>query len=377
MQITHAELIGLTPQQALIDTARWYLQLDDMQDNQVLENQLHNGHESAENILPVTFLEATAAPQPAPGGGSAAALAGALAAALAEMVAGLTIGRKKYAEVAGSAAAIGEEAGALRRALTAAIADDAAAFEAVMAAYRLQEGSPERKAAAVETATYQAAEVPLRVAALAVQAAQLAEEMARVGNVNAATDAAAAALLARAAVEAAVLNVRVNAPSLKDESTADKFRAVQTTDLKRKSGRWSRRQRPWPRNAEATSYVVAELPHRHSGAYHVGPGNRLPVRSGQRGRRGASRGSVTQAARQYPARRWPAPSCPSRTATAPSPWKCRRLLCRPRRNGRAPAGTGSASQGGGDGSACSNGNAIPNAPAAHLHSTRPARHVAQ
>jgi glutamate formiminotransferase/formiminotetrahydrofolate cyclodeaminase len=224
LQITHAELIGLTPQQALIDTARWYLQLDGMQDSQVLENQLQNGDESDENILPVAFLEATAAPQPAPGGGSAAALAGALAAALAEMVAGLTIGRKKYADAAERAAAIAEEAGALRRALTAAIAEDAAAFDAVMAAYRLQDASPERKAAAVETATRQAGEVPLRVAALAVQAAQLAEEMARLGNVNAATDAAAAALLARAAVEAAVLNVRVNAAGLKNEATAAQLR---------------------------------------------------------------------------------------------------------------------------------------------------------
>ena len=225
LQITHAELIGLMPQQALIDTARWYLQLDDMQDNQVLENQLHNGEDDAADYLPRNFLEATAAAQPAPGGGSAAALAGALAAALAEMVAGLTIGRKKYAAVAGQAQALGEEANSLRQALTEAIADDAAAFEAVMAAHRLQDVEPARKEAAVAAATRGAAVVPLRVAELALQAAQLAETLARIGNVNAATDAAAAVYLARAAVEAAALNVRVNAANLPDTAVADKFRA--------------------------------------------------------------------------------------------------------------------------------------------------------
>lgn len=224
LQITHAELIGLTPQQALIDTARWYLQLDEMQDSQVLENQLQNSEEDAESILPVAFLEATAAPTPAPGGGSAAALAGALAAALAEMVAGLTSGRKKYAAVAEQARAGGEEASALRRALTAAIAEDAAAFEAVMEAYRLPDADAAQRSAAIAAATLGAAEVPLRVAELALQAALLAEQMARLGNVNAATDAAAAALLARAAVEAAALNVRVNAASLQDTAAADRLR---------------------------------------------------------------------------------------------------------------------------------------------------------
>ncbi len=220
LQITHAELIGLTPQQALIDTARWYLQLDDMQDSQVLENQLVGEGVTGQALLPLAFLEATAAPTAVPGGGSVAALAGALAAALAEMVAGLTTGRKKYADVADKAGAIGEKAGALRATLTAAISEDAAAFEAVMAAYRLQDVTPAAKSAAIEAALLAAAEVPLRVADLARQTAELTEEIAGIGNVNAVTDAAAAAYLARAAADAAGLNVRVNAASLQDRDTA-------------------------------------------------------------------------------------------------------------------------------------------------------------
>jgi glutamate formiminotransferase/formiminotetrahydrofolate cyclodeaminase len=39
-RIAFAELVGMIPQQALIDAARWYLQLDRMSDEQILENRL-------------------------------------------------------------------------------------------------------------------------------------------------------------------------------------------------------------------------------------------------------------------------------------------------------------------------------------------------
>ncbi len=223
LAITKAELIGLTPQQALVDAARWYLQLDDMKDDQILENRLPEEEEEA-GILPDTFIEATASARPTPGGGSAAALAGALAAALAQMVAGLTTGRKKYADVAGEAESIRRQAASLRRRLTETISEDVAAFEAVMAAYRRKDLDEEQKALAVEQATLSAARVPLEVAQLSLEAAELAAQIARIGNVNAATDAAAGALLAQAAVGTAALNVKVNAAALNDELQADILR---------------------------------------------------------------------------------------------------------------------------------------------------------
>jgi glutamate formiminotransferase/formiminotetrahydrofolate cyclodeaminase len=222
LTITSAELIGLTPQQALVDAARWYLQLDDMQESQILEYRLNE--EADEDVSLETFIEATAEATPTPGGGSAAALAGALAAALTEMVAGLTTGRKKYADVNDEAERIKQEAAHLRRRLTDAIAEDAAAFEAVMAAYRRQEITEEEKASAVELATYQAALVPLKVAEMSLESAELAAQIARIGNVNAATDAAAGALMAQAAVGAAALNVKVNASALQDKAQADYLR---------------------------------------------------------------------------------------------------------------------------------------------------------
>ncbi|MFN2181091.1 MAG: cyclodeaminase/cyclohydrolase family protein, partial [Candidatus Promineifilaceae bacterium] len=205
-----------------VDAARWYLQLDDMKDDQILENRLHKEEENG--MLPDAFIEATASAAPTPGGGSAAALAGALAAALAQMVAGLTTGRKKYADVAGEAEAIRTQAASLRRRLTETIAEDVAAFEAVIAAYRRKDLNEEQKALAVEQATLTAARVPLEVAELSLEAARLSAQIARIGNINAATDAAAGALLAQAAVGTAALNVKVNAASLRDQVQADILR---------------------------------------------------------------------------------------------------------------------------------------------------------
>ena len=193
-----------------------------MQESQILEYRL--AEEADIEVSPDAFIEAMADPTPTPGGGSAAALAGALSAALTQMVAGLTTGRKKYADVNDEAEMIKQQAAQLRRRLTDAIAEDAAAFEAVMAAFRQKDLTEEEKANAVELATYQAALVPLKVAELSLESAELAAEIARIGNVNAATDAAAGALLARAAVGVAALNVKVNASALQDQAQGDLLR---------------------------------------------------------------------------------------------------------------------------------------------------------
>ena len=137
-----------------------------------------------------------AASTPTPGGGSVAALVGALAAALAQMAAGLTVGRKKYADVGEQAGRILDEAEAIRRELVAAIEEDAASFEAILAVVRNKEMGEADKAAALEAATIHAGEVPLRVARRSRDAARLAQTIAAIGNVNAATDAAVGTIMA-------------------------------------------------------------------------------------------------------------------------------------------------------------------------------------
>lgn len=221
LSITKAELIGLAPEKALLAAAQWYLQIDDLQDDQILEIQL--AEENEKDFTPTNFLEATAGNTPTPGGGSTAALAGALAAALAGMVANLTTGRKKYAEVEDQVQGVLARVGPLRQALTAAIAEDSSAFEKLMAVWRDKSLDEEAKAAAVEQATQYAGEVPLKVARLSLEAAQQAAIVAELGNANAVTDAAAGTVMARAAVQIAAMNVKINAVGLKNQQLAQSW----------------------------------------------------------------------------------------------------------------------------------------------------------
>ena len=227
LMITRAELVGLIPQKALLESAKWYLQIDDLQEEQVLELRLQTSTPPGEGTTvddglsqPGRFVDAVAASTPTPGGGSVAALVGALAAALTQMAAGLTVGRKRYLDVSEQSGQILDSAEAIRRELTAAIVEDAASFEAILAVVRNKELGEEEKAAAMEAATIHAGEVPLRVARLSRDAAKLATTITAIGNVNAATDAAVGAIMARAAVHGAGLNVKVNGAGLKDREKA-------------------------------------------------------------------------------------------------------------------------------------------------------------
>lgn len=218
--IDHSELVGLIPQEALVEAARWYLQLDQFEPEQILEQRLAQA--LAEEHEP-DFLDALADATPTPGGGSAAAYSGAAAAGLVEMVARLTIGKKKYAQVEAQMLAVLEEAERLRADLTEAIREDAAAFEAVMAAFRLPKDTSEQqdqRSAAVERAMLAAAQAPLRVAHKAVRILELAEQVVRMGNLNAISDGATAAALAIAALTGSGYNVRINAIELKDQAAA-------------------------------------------------------------------------------------------------------------------------------------------------------------
>jgi glutamate formiminotransferase/formiminotetrahydrofolate cyclodeaminase len=219
--IHHSELVGLIPQAALVDAAQWYMQLDQFEPDQILESRLYEALSGVSEQEP--FLDSLAAGAATPGGGSAAAHAGAMAAALVGMVARLTLGKVRYAEVEDRMQEIAERADKLRGELQLAERRDAQAFEAVMDAYRMPKESHEEqqaRAQAVERATHQAAAVPLQVARWSVEALELAAEVCASGNVNAATDAASGAAMAQAALTASGLNVRVNAGSVQDHEAA-------------------------------------------------------------------------------------------------------------------------------------------------------------
>jgi glutamate formiminotransferase/formiminotetrahydrofolate cyclodeaminase len=215
--IHHSELIGLIPQRALIDAAVWYLQLDAFQPDQVLENRLYSLLSSSSQPAWTSFLDSLAAPTPTPGGGSAAAAAAAMGAALVAMVAGLTLGKKKYAAVEEEMRSIQQQARELQQTLSQAVQEDAQAFEAILAAMRLPKETPAEAAArqqAMENATLQATRVPLETARRALRVMELARIAVEKGNLNAITDAATGFQLAQAALRAAACNVRVNLAAL-------------------------------------------------------------------------------------------------------------------------------------------------------------------
>jgi glutamate formiminotransferase / formiminotetrahydrofolate cyclodeaminase len=224
--IHHSELVGLIPQEALVDAAVWYTQLDAFDKEQVLETRLVDSSTAAPQPKPVSFLEELAAPTAAPGGGSASAYAGAMGAGLVAMVAGLTIGKKKYAEVEAQMQAIRVMAESLRKALTQAVDDDSSAFEAVMGAFRLPKGTEEeqtKRNATIHLATLNAARVPLKVAKDSVKVMELALKCAKEANLNAISDSMSAFAMSRAALTAADYNVKINLHSLEDRSVGEKM----------------------------------------------------------------------------------------------------------------------------------------------------------
>lgn len=222
--IHHSELVGLIPQEALVDAAVWYTQLDGFKPDQVLETRLFAAKQSSNHsITQSDFLDNLAAATPAPGGGCAAAYAGAMGAGLVAMMAGLTLGKKKYAEIQQQAESIRAEAETLRADLTSAVTEDAAAFEAVMAAFKLPKDSESQaklREAEIEKATLQAARVPLKVAGMAARVMELAAQIVAAGNLNAISDGASGAAMARAALTAAGYNARINVNNLQEKAAA-------------------------------------------------------------------------------------------------------------------------------------------------------------
>ncbi len=165
------------------------------------------------------WLQSLGSSSPAPGGGAAAALEAAMAAALVEMVCNLTIGRPAYAEHEAMMTEVRDRAALLRAEATGLAAEDAAAFTAVIDAYRLPKDSgdeAQERAARIQAALAGAAEVPRRTALAAAEVLDLVERIVPAGNINVISDAAAGAAAARAALQTALVNIDANRASITD-----------------------------------------------------------------------------------------------------------------------------------------------------------------
>lgn len=167
------------------------------------------------------FIDELASDSPAPGGGSVSALNGAIAAALTSMVANLTIGKKKYAEVEEEMREIVASVSEIQRELLEAVDKDSDAFNVLFAAFKWPKETDKEKAARsaeIQRGTKIAADVPMSVAEKAAALMPRIEAVILRGNQNSITDACCAMMACRYAVIGALLNVRINLGSIKDET---------------------------------------------------------------------------------------------------------------------------------------------------------------
>jgi glutamate formiminotransferase/formiminotetrahydrofolate cyclodeaminase len=246
LTVTGSELVGMMPLQPLIDAGKFYLRRQGKSagapEREVVETAVRSlgldqlaefdpGRKIIEyhfrkrgalvSMSVDRFVDEVSSESPAPGGGSVAAHAGSLAAGLSAMVANLTVGKKGYEAAWDDLSAVAERAQAVKDRLMVVVDEDTDAFTQVMAAMRMPRGTPEAKAArnaALEAGYQQATRVPLETARACREAMALALVVAERGNTNSAPDAGVAALMARAGVEGAVLNVLSNLGSVKDEA---------------------------------------------------------------------------------------------------------------------------------------------------------------
>lgn len=177
------------------------------------------------------FSKVLASDSPAPGGGSVAALSGALAANLLSMVCRLSFGKKERGQFDESLSAVLEKSEALSTSLLERIDLDTDAFNAVMAAFRLPKATDGEKAArtaAIQQGYQKAVRSPLGIAKDCRDVLLLAGEMVGKSNPNALSDLGVASQQAMAGLEGAIMNVKINLPSIKDQSFVTKATAETT-----------------------------------------------------------------------------------------------------------------------------------------------------
>jgi glutamate formiminotransferase/formiminotetrahydrofolate cyclodeaminase len=253
LRVTGSELVGLVPLRSMLDAGRHYLKkqgrstgvsdaelldiavrsmgLSELKpfdpNERIIEYKLRDPKQKLLVDRSVrAFADETASESPAPGGGSIAATVGALGAALGCMVANLTAGKRGNDAKVEEFSRYAERAKCCQMELLSLVDEDTQAFNAVMAAFALAKGTPEEVAArkaAIQAATKLAIDVPFRTMKAAYDSFAVLKAMAKDGNPNSITDAGVGALCARAAVNGAWLNVRVNAKGLDDAFARENF----------------------------------------------------------------------------------------------------------------------------------------------------------
>ncbi len=254
VRVTGSEVVGMLPLQSMLDAGRYFLRkqkrstgvseaelvkiavkslgMDDLKpfvpEEKIIEYCL--AAESAEAKLVdrtlTGFVEETASESAAPGGGSVAAAVGAFGAALATMVANLSSHKRGWDERWEEFSDWADKGKACHEELTRLVDLDTDAFNAILSAFRLPQGTAAEKHArdeAVQAATKRAIEIPFRVMEVALASMEVVRAMAEIGQPSSISDAGVGALCSRSAVIGAYLNVQINCGDLADEAAVDDF----------------------------------------------------------------------------------------------------------------------------------------------------------
>jgi glutamate formiminotransferase/formiminotetrahydrofolate cyclodeaminase len=231
--VVGSEIVGLVPMDALVDSAEFYLKLENFSREQILEKRLFGPRSSSLTDMSLsTFSEEVSSRKATPGGGSVSAYVGALAAGLVCMVGKITLAKKDAAQASDRLQELVRKGEDLRQQFLTLVVEDAESFDAVMQAFKLPKDKPDVRRKAIQDASVKAAEVPLRTLDYSVQVLRLAEESAKYGTANALSDVATSVAAARAAIEGAASNVLINLDMLEDKLFADKTR-IRVSELRK------------------------------------------------------------------------------------------------------------------------------------------------
>jgi methenyltetrahydrofolate cyclohydrolase len=171
------------------------------------------------------FSNVLASDAPAPGGGSVAALSGALGADLVSMVCSLSIGKTEYEAFHQNLSDTLEKAQKLSKSLLKRVDLDTEAFNGVMAAFKLPKHTDEdkkKRTEEIQNSYIEAVKSPLGIARECLDVLRLAEKLTGKSNSNALSDLGVASQQAYAGLEGAIMNVKINIPSIKDEGFKSK-----------------------------------------------------------------------------------------------------------------------------------------------------------
>ena len=179
------------------------------------------------------FINELGSNSPAPGGGSVAALGASLATALGAMVFNLTVGKKAYNEYSNEEKMLVdknlEKCLELEEHFLDLMNKDTEAFLVLMSAFKLpKETEDEKKVRSlkIKEGNQVALEIPLTVAQEAYKIYEYVKVAATLGNKNAISDAGVSALMLQASIESAILNVKINLSSVKDETYKEEIKSI-------------------------------------------------------------------------------------------------------------------------------------------------------